>query len=223
MIVFGAPVIRRYELLSELMKSLKTNSLQPDGVIIVDNGGKLPEHQIDFPTNSTFVYPEKNIGVAGAWNTILDKASPGDYVIISNDDIRLMSHSLKAIVDGLKEHPLVCAHGFALFGMRRSLVDQIGWFDENFFPAYFEDNDYVRRLRLAGMEIHEVAAGAAHVGSASLHCLPQEEQDAFSEVFAKIRSYYVRKWGRRPEKGECFSKPFNGKVPTGWRERSVTR
>jgi hypothetical protein len=55
---------------------------------------------------------------------------------------------------------------------RRELLDTVGWFDEAFFPAYFEDADLCLRARAAGWKIalaqeatlvhHEGAGGGEH-------------------------------------------------------------
>ena len=41
----------------------------------------------------------------------------------------------------------------AAFGIRRSVVEQIGLFDEGFWPGYYEEVDYCFRARQAGWEI----------------------------------------------------------------------
>lgn len=41
----------------------------------------------------------------------------------------------------------------AFFAVRRSALDQIGLFDEGFFPSYFEETDLCYRARLAGLKV----------------------------------------------------------------------
>lgn len=82
----------------------------------------------------------------------------------------------------------------------------IGYFDENFFPAYFEDTDYVYRAKLAGLPRFMVRETyILHYGSASMH---RVDAEAFTEAFRRIQSYYVRKWGGI-NNYELFQKPFN--------------
>jgi hypothetical protein len=38
--------------------------------------------------------------------------------------------------------------GFNLFGISREVIEQIGYFDENIYPAFWEDRDYLHRLQL---------------------------------------------------------------------------
>lgn len=85
-------------------------------------------------------------------------------------------------------------------------LQTIGYFDENFFPAYFEDTDYVYRAKLAGLPRFLVPdTYILHYGSASMH---RVDAEAFTEAFRRIQSYYVRKWGGI-NGYELFLRPFN--------------
>lgn len=216
-VVFGAPVIYRYDLLCQLIVSVNRSTVQPDRIVIVNNGvGTLLADPKQEEINR-----HANVGVAGAWNLILESArSPESKVIIANDDVELGPNDLKAIVDWLDQCDLVLGSGMALFGMRRRLVDVVGWFDENFFPAYFEDNDYLRRVMLQGVNYGRVKVDATHVGSASRP--PRTGKwDEFDLSYAANKRRYWLKWGGMP--GDERNKiPFKGKPPRGWRERPVT-
>src|SRR5205085_1350846 len=43
------------------------------------------------------------------------------------------------------------SHGYSFFAVNPIAIETIGCFDENFFPAYCEDQDYARRAALAGL------------------------------------------------------------------------
>ncbi|HKS23761.1 MAG TPA: glycosyltransferase family 2 protein [Thermoanaerobaculia bacterium] len=76
--------------------------------------------------------------------------------------------------------------------LRREVFDEVGPFDEQFAPAWFEDVDYCRRLAEAGKEVWVVpAARAVHVGGASLEHVPFER---FTEVWYRNMWRYARKW-----------------------------
>jgi N-acetylglucosaminyl-diphospho-decaprenol L-rhamnosyltransferase len=76
--------------------------------------------------------------------------------------------------------------------LRRDVFDQIGPLDEQFAPAWFEDVDYCRRLAAAGKEIWVVpAAGARHVGGASLEFVPFAR---FVDLWYANMWRYARKW-----------------------------
>lgn len=231
MIVFGIPVYRRYDLFERLLQTLGASSLRPDKVVVVDNGNNhatawtainswtTAEHPY------TLLSPGYNTGCSGAWNLILDNTEPGDLVIISNDDMVLAPESIQIVVDAASQADLVQGFGFSLFSVSRQLVDDVGFFDENFHPIYFEDLDFHHRVRLAGRRHTHVDAHAQHAHSATMSTLNPAERKAFGLRQSVLKSYYSRKWGGVPTKGqpERYTTPFNGAPPKGWKLRPVTR
>jgi len=84
---------------------------------------------------------------------------------------------------------------------RREVFDELGPLDEQFFPAWFEDVDYCRRLAAAGKEIWIVpAAQARHFGGASLEHVPFER---FVDLWYRNMWRYAKKWFR-PAQAEAL-------------------
>lgn len=78
--------------------------------------------------------------------------------------------------------------------MPRNVVDAVGPLDERFEIGMFEDDDYARRIRSAGMRL--VCADDVfvhHFGEASFSALYASGQR--SELFAANRERFERKWG----------------------------
>lgn len=76
--------------------------------------------------------------------------------------------------------------------LRREIFDEIGPFDEQFRPAWFEDVDYCRRLAAAKKTIVVVpAARARHFGGASLEHVSFAD---FSDLWYRNMWLYARKW-----------------------------
>ena len=76
--------------------------------------------------------------------------------------------------------------------IRREVFDEIGPFDEQFWPAWFEDVDYCRRLAEAKKELFVVpAARARHVGGSSLEHMPYAR---FIDLWYRNMWRYARKW-----------------------------
>jgi GT2 family glycosyltransferase len=51
----------------------------------------------------------------------------------------------------------------AALALRRALLDRVGWFDQGFYPAYYEETDLCLRARDAGYEVwYEPAAVVLH-------------------------------------------------------------
>ncbi len=81
--------------------------------------------------------------------------------------------------------------------VRREVFEEIGPFDEQFVPAWFEDVDYCRRLAEAKKEIFTVpTAVARHYGGASLDTMPYSE---FIDLWYRNMWRYARKWFSRGE------------------------
>ncbi len=76
--------------------------------------------------------------------------------------------------------------------LRREVFEEVGPFDEQFAPAWFEDVDYCRRLKVARKEIFVVPdAVARHVGGASLEHM---SYGRFIDLWYRNMWRYARKW-----------------------------
>lgn len=85
--------------------------------------------------------------------------------------------------------------------LRRSVVDEVGMFDEQFAPAWFEDVDFCRRLAEAKKETWVVpAARVRHFGGASLEHI---RFGGFVDVWYRNMWRYARKW-MRPGQAESL-------------------
>jgi len=85
--------------------------------------------------------------------------------------------------------------------LRRSAIDQVGSFDEQFAPAWFEDVDFCRRLAEAKQEVWVVpSASARHFGGASLEHISFA---GFVDIWYRNMWRYARKW-MRPGQAEAL-------------------
>ena len=76
--------------------------------------------------------------------------------------------------------------------IRRQIFDEVGGFDEQFSPAWFEDVDLWRRLDQARMETFVVpSAVARHFGGASLEHMTYGE---FIDMLYRNMWRYAKKW-----------------------------
>ncbi len=76
--------------------------------------------------------------------------------------------------------------------VRREVFDEIGPFDEQFWPAWFEDVDYCRRLAEARKDIFIVPeANARHFGGSSLEHMPYAD---FIDTWYRNMWRYAHKW-----------------------------
>lgn len=98
------------------------------------------------------------------------------------------------------EHP--CFSGFMI---NKECWDKVGEFDENFSPAYYEDNDYHYRINLLGLKAIVLPTSMFyHYGS-------RTNAEAFDKPFIDSSGnhrYYVQKWGGSPGR-ETYKTSFN--------------
>lgn len=148
----------------------------------------------------------KNIGVAGAWNVLCEKAfEKYNYALVLNDDIYLKSseYELNSLVGDYMSNNNVdffsCEKKFdwSAFIISKKCFSTVGAFDDNFVPAYLEDCDYLYRMSLY-----------AKVGLVKYDCVPALNPTIFRRSSTLERDphlikdykeanmrYYVKKWG----------------------------
>jgi len=96
-----------------------------------------------------------NIGCAGAWNLMIKSTMMNPYWVICNHDVSFSPGLLAAVHSNMVSGEVGVLHGSSgdfkvgswdLFGIADSVIRSHGLFDENFYPAYVEDLDYLMRL-----------------------------------------------------------------------------
>jgi len=95
-----------------------------------------------------------------------------------------------------------------------SLIEKVGLLDENFFPGYFEDNDYKRRILLANADVIHYPLANTHDRSSTLNSssrFKKKNQYTFQQNYM----YYVEKWGGKPGQ-EKYDTPFNKGFPVNY-------
>lgn len=146
-----------------------------------------------------------------AIDTLVKRFEKGDAAMVTCMDVRgeTTPDALQYITPNPEtpeaEHP-----NFSAFMISTEYWDKIGEFDEEFFPAYFEDNDAHYRMKLAGLRaIVLPTALFYHYGSRT-----QNEASGTgapivsSPAFERNRWYYTQKWGGPPGQ-ERYTIPFN--------------
>jgi GT2 family glycosyltransferase len=212
----GIPTLVCYDLLEKALASAELGTEKPTEYVIVDNGTRLFESGIQLPPNTRVIQPKRNIGVAAAWNLLLDDAGD-DPIVISNDDVLLGRYTFEEMHADLKRSPFACS-GWALFGQTPECTREVGFYDENFWPAYYEDADYGVRLARAGIrKVWNVSEPVNHAG-----CWTTANRLGdpawLREGVQRCGAYFEHKWGAMPG-AELYEKPFNGHPPSGWRLR----
>lgn len=204
-LIIGIPTINRADLLNEALANYFEDFKNTE-IVICDNG----KQEIITRENNFVIYrPENNLGVSGSWNMIMDYAEKvkGTHVLMLNDDIYLgkSEEEIKTIIRLWNPEFLCTELNWCSFILSVDAYLKVGKFDEKFFPAYFEDNDYFRRMLLTGVNITNNAMlnPAIYRNSMTIQKSPE-----LNNGFEKNRQYYISKWGGQPTQ-ETFATPFN--------------
>jgi GT2 family glycosyltransferase len=206
----GIPTLNQYsEDFKHYLLQYATVDFPNVELFIIDNGNQ----GIGLPGENVRVsVQEKNIGVAASWNKLCeDIFKEHDFAVILNDDIywgtseEKVSQFIEKIYTGQGNQVIVPPTQWCAFIMPKPAFRSIGKFDEEFFPAYFEDNDYAYRMKLGGwvLKHDDFLTPSLYKRSASLIKDP-----SINERFQINHEYFIKKWGGSPSK-ETFVVPFN--------------
>lgn len=150
--VMVIPVLNGYDLLDRTLASVDDDRIKE--ILIIDNGG----HYTDLVENFSRSYELKilnlpsNLGVAGSWNLGIKLYPHEPFVIFGSHDNGWIPGELTRLIDESSECHMVVTdpEPYATFSLGRDIVRLVGLFDENFYPAYYEDTDYTRRITRMG-------------------------------------------------------------------------
>lgn len=174
--------------------------------------------EMDRLHNLRYLPQGHNLGVAKSWNLGIRKAFEDGHsrVLVSNNDVvywpdtistlerwqeetggLVTAHSV-AHMDALehqeRRHELEDMPDFAVFMLDRAVVARVGWFDEGYVQAYWEDLDYMLRLKDAGIRYgRALDALVCHYHSRTIH----EGGVKPYPYFEANRQRFLRKWGNR--------------------------
>lgn len=199
----GIPTINRYDLLEPTLEVYKQTFRDVD-IYIIDNGRQgIPDE-----SNITVSRPIKNIGVAASWNRLCGSIfNNHDYALILNDDIRYQRDQeyIQKRIDEKLAGLVLSEFNWSIFMIEKRLYNTLGEFDEQFYPAYYEDNDYYRRTCLAGYYPQTCPWLNPMVYNESMSI---KKDPKLNDNFMQNRDKYVKKWGGLPGQ-EIFPTPYN--------------
>lgn len=160
-----------------------------------------------------------NHGVAGAWNLGIDQMfrSKFDWLVICSESVRFgvggakdIQCALDAATPGTMAVEADEGLGWHLIAFRKEVFEKVGYFDELFWPAYYEDNDFSYRYQLAFKTTEEgyplwpkVHIDATLIGKAQGLAHVREPID-----FMALEAAYVKKWGG-VSPNETYDRPYN--------------
>lgn len=200
----GIPTINQWDILEPVLKKYFIDF--PDTKIyLIDNGNQ----NIDIQHDNLIIIPNtERKSVAASWNILcLEIYKKHSHAFILNDDVEY-NQGYSSIYNTIAHYPAdlyKSTIGFCSFILPKPTFRLIGSFDENFKGAYFEDNDYERRLRLKKLSviISSWLNPVIYRESSSI-----KKDPSLNSHYQDNARYYVNKWGGH-RGGEKFITPFN--------------
>lgn len=199
-------------------------------LLVIDNSPDGFAHKFDVESQH---YPE-NIGVARSWNigarrVVEEKL---DYLIILSAAI-VLNRGMDDFIEQLDNpHGVESQFSYHLIAIGRPTFEQIGYFDENFYPSYYEDADFIRRMELAHIS-HVVGPPptlpVVHVDAERQGIALTIKSGALHVDFLALAAYFREKWGADSEyetqeqRDKMYQHPFNDSANplSYWPERSI--
>jgi len=203
----GIPTLNRADLLGQAL--IKYIYDFPDiSIYVLDNGNQeLP----NFAKLGRLVYiikSEKNIGVGPSWNVLCRKIYENhENALILNDDIYLgkKTADINNLIEKKSSQFITATPDWCAFIISKSIFENVGPFDECFFPAYYEDNSYAYRMKLKGVSHLRTPYLNPEIYRVSQTI---EKDKSLFDYRTKNKQLYLEMWGGLPER-EKFTKPFN--------------
>jgi len=230
--IIGIPVLNRGDLLVRCIRSID----YPVGGICVINNGRDPgvvaalDQLQRTMKNLVVLEPGENLGCAASWNRVMREFPTAEYWLFAGNDIMFADGDLAKIDKFVQDHPhyATCPAnwGHSLFAITQVGLDKIGWFDENFWPAYSEDQDHMYRVKLSGLswadvpDTHATHGEPPSWGSQTVYA-DAELFQLFKQYQENNFVYYESKWGGRPG-SEKYTHPYNDPDLT-WAEWRIDR
>lgn len=225
--------LNRPDLLQRLIDSI---DYPVENFSILFQGGCQKRPNINSNIKNMILYEsEFNVGVSRGWNYLLKQAAADEYYIVIGDDNYFAPGSLSRIAtnmsilagDSIFINFRMRAHnggkwgdneetfsGFSAYIFVRGFEEKLGWFDENIYPAYFEDTDMHYRLVLSGCssqtmtDVIIISGDDSTTGSCTLNSSDNETRKKIDKCFENNRDYVREKWGWENEKF-IYKHPFN--------------
>lgn len=210
-LAIGIPTLNRWDLLQKNIETYRLFSQITESPLIIFDNGK---QGVPAKKGHILLASDNNLGVSGSWNNMLlvafkDFNEKATHMLMLNDDVDFTIEQLLRIYDMLHFEPeydfYVSQQNWCAYILPRKTFELVGEFDSNFYPAYFEDNDYYRRMSLLSLSYHQTSLLNPMVYRNSMTI---QKDPSVNKDFMKNKNYYVEKWGGEPHH-EKYQTPFN--------------
>lgn len=149
------PVLNRFDLLNECIASIDH---EVENLLIIDNSNSYEMPHGLYEGKHHILRMPSNMGVAGSWNLGIKCYPLSPYWVIGSNDSHWEPGSLAELEKASSSDALVFTNAqWNSFSIGSKIVQEVGLFDENYYPAYYEDRDYESRIEPYGKSLRMVA------------------------------------------------------------------
>jgi len=238
----GTAIVNGFHWVERLVNSV---DYPVENFVIFNNNGKgelnkqldaLSKQHHPYIKKITVCHMPSNIGVSGAWNLIIKSYMSSPYWIITNHDIAFVPGLLEEMAQVASDPEVGMIHPYGgdfgdgsydCFLIKDWVVQSHGLFDENCYPAYCEDVDYIMRVNLKKFKrvtqlskIHLHGNGPAdqyYTHGAQTKKTTPELNSRLDEINIANFDYMNRKWGVGWRKTNPWKYPLNRVgIPLGY-------
>jgi GT2 family glycosyltransferase len=166
-----------------------------DHLLVIDNGtGANLIFNENFRKVTVLDLPA-NQGVSGSWNLGIKSFPYAQRWFIVSNDVVFEPGALEMLAQARRDEITLTgdAPHWQAFALGDEAVNDIGLFDESLFPAYFEDNDYMRRAEFVGVNIRRLDLKLRHDNSSTIKAGYQEKN---AKTYASNERHYQAKVAR---------------------------
>ena len=188
---------------------------------------RICEEKPDHIQEVVIVQNNQNAGYPGSVNQIIRDNTDCKHWIVCGYDWHPVPGEWERVLDKIPEipdgaflggTPTDCMCGFV---WTPNLLAKVGYLDENFFPGYYEDNDYRHRILQSDANVASIPLRAYHDRSSTLKSsIHFERKNQYT--FHKNCQYYIEKWGGTPTQ-EKYDRPFGKDYPLSFWEFDPVR
>lgn len=191
------PVLNRYDLLNRMIASID----YPIEMLLVIDNGKGDEELTHNPLVQEVrrLHMPTNQGVAGSWNLGIKLLAFEPVWFFSSADTEYNPGALAALAEAKTDAVTLCKTfpHWQTFAIGEQVVRQIGLFDENLFPIYFEDNDYMKRCIQSQISVRYLDLAVKHDNSSTINSDPklfEQNRRTFSDNETYFKQKYAGLW-----------------------------
>jgi hypothetical protein len=175
-----------------------------DYALICNDDILFAPHCIDVMVETHQKHNQDGVVMVTPNNILLELAMPEDILTYEKPDAP----------ESMSDHP-----NFSCFLVARDYFEKVGFFDENFIPAWYEDNDSHYRSKLLGFkEICTNQAPMVHYGGVATSLMDNPNSQPSHD-------YFLKKWGSVTRLlDETFKTPYNDPdlTPAQWKRADGT-